>query len=205
MRSIQDIRKRYRCLSSEEKKDMRADIESMLDTFDDKMQKRADGWQPITPSAQEVGETFRTRIVDMALLSLVILDQERVREENEARYEEAVRTAVPKLKHVAVTNKPRIYTVTSIARNDSYGGTRTPVACNSFEEACKYVESNAMDLWEHSYMLVVIEANVPNHPYGIGLDAGGEEYWYRWNLDASKYEPIERPKVYEGVRCFGIG
>jgi hypothetical protein len=205
MKSIQDIRERYRRLPSEEKKDMRTDIQSMLERFDTLSQQQADSWQPITLSAQEIGEVFRTRIVDMALLSLVMLEQERVREENEARYEEAVRTAAPKLKHVAVTNKPRIYTVTSIARNDSLGGTRTPVACDSFEKAREYVESNAMDLWENSYMLVVIEGNVPNHPYGMGLDAAGEEYWYRWNVEANKYEPIEKPKAYESVVCFGIG
>jgi hypothetical protein len=200
------IGEKLRRMSQQEKQSMRADIERMIEEFKTKQQAKADSNEPVMLTAQEVGDIFRTRVMDMALLALLSLQRDRAESDTAERYEEAVRTAVPKEKHVAVvTDKPRIYAVTSIASRDVYGGTRTPVICDSFEAACEYVESNSMDLWENSYMLVVIEANVPNHPYGIGLDPAGEEYWYRWNLEANRYEPIEKPKEYEKTVCFGIG
>ncbi len=156
-------------------------------------------------NTSEVGRIILSRRVDLCILSLMTLQRVKVEVEEEGRFDEIVRTAVPKEKHVAGTKEPRLYAITSIAPK-RFGGTRTPVVCDSFDAACEYVENNSADLWENSYMLVVIEPNKPNYPYGMGLEREEMDgYWYRWNLQTNRYEPIEKPEEYKHTVCFGIG
>jgi len=97
----------------------------------------------------------------------------------------------------------RMYTVTTIASSERYGGMRTVALCRTFDRAKEIVESNEGDIWEFSYMLAVIEAVVPDELYGgLILD---EQYWYKWDLERKGYRPIECPPGRENVFGYGIG
>jgi len=96
-----------------------------------------------------------------------------------------------------------LYSITTIARNEKFGGTRTVAICTSLTTACRIVEGNHGDIWEHSYMLAVIEAVWPNALYG-GLK-GRDTYWYRWSVEKKAYEAIETPDAYQKRAGFGIG
>ena len=126
----------------------------------------------------------------------------------EKHYDEILASVVPKPvghvekplpEEVTKHNGTRVYAVTTIASSEWYGGTRTPVVCDSFEAARRIVEENQGDIWECSYMLVVIEAVVCNWLY-YNLD---ERYWYVWRED--HYEAIECPSEYENIIGWGIG
>jgi hypothetical protein len=92
----------------------------------------------------------------------------------------------------------RLYTVTTIAKSESYGGTRTVVVCDSFERSVEIVTTNEGDIYENSYELAVIEAILPNVLY----DYQEEEYWYRWD---DGYKPIQKPYALGMTVCWGIG
>lgn len=176
---------RLRSLSSEELQEMSGDIVKILSRL-----------SPNPPGAGKV------TLADICSLSLHLLRKVSVDNERRKEYDDIVRTAVRKERHEPITTEKRLYAVTTI----DYRGERTPVVCDNFEDACEYVESNSLDLWENSYMLAVIEPHKPNHPYMHGLAKEEMEgFWYRWNLDEGRYEPIEKPKAYEGTICFGIG
>ena len=96
---------------------------------------------------------------------------------------------------------PRLYTVTTIAPSARYGGTRTPGIFTSFERAREVVEGNLGDIWEHSYMLAVIEALHPDRLYSM-LD---EVYWYRWDGSEKRYRAIETPSEYAQTALQPIG
>lgn len=96
----------------------------------------------------------------------------------------------------------RLYGVTTIAASPRFGGTRTPVVCTTFERARIIVEQNEGDIWESSYMLVVIEAFASDELYS---QFSGEMYWYKWDPVAGRYRPIETPAAYENSIGFGIG
>lgn len=181
-----------RSLSEEELHRMYEDIERILSQL-----------QTLGLSdAEVIGKILMSRRMDVCSLSLHLLQKFKIEAARREEYDEIVRTAVRKEKHEPVTNEKRLYAVTTIGSR--FGDDRTPIVCDNFEDARAYVESNSMDLWENSYMLAVIEANLPNHPYGLGV-GDSEEYWYRWNLETSRYEPIEKPREYANTKCFGIG
>jgi hypothetical protein len=96
-----------------------------------------------------------------------------------------------------------LYSITTIAKNAKFGGSRTVCICDGFSRAKEIVETNEGDIWEHSYMLVVIEQFDANVLYG-GL---GEHpvFWYRWSVEDARYEAIETPTSYRDVTGFGIG
>jgi hypothetical protein len=133
------------------------------------------------------------------------------RTDEEKEFLEMVKACRPLEKHVQRTDRPdfgadegpRLYTVTTIAPSNRFGGTRTPVICNNFERAREIVEENEGDIWECSYYLAVIEAVIPNYLYGSSYIH--ERYWYRYNTDTERYEPIEMPERYENIYGFGIG
>jgi hypothetical protein len=98
-----------------------------------------------------------------------------------------------------------LYSITTIAKSAKFGGTRTVCVCDGFSRAKEIVETNEGDIWEHSYMLVVIEQFDANVLYG-GIGAGRHlTYWYRWSMENSCYEAIETPEQYRDVTGFGIG
>lgn len=122
------------------------------------------------------------------------------------KYNAAHAAAIVKEKHelMATDDEPRVYAVTSLGYK--WHDSRTPVVCDSLESADKYVMANDLDLFENSYLFVVVEANKLNYPYGLGIGVPEiNGYWYRWNFDKESYEPIEKPKEYESTICFGIG
>lgn len=105
----------------------------------------------------------------------------------------------------------RLYTVTTIAASDRFGGTRTVAVCATLKRAKTIVEKNMGDIYECSYMLVVIEAVVADWLYGGTLL---ENYWYKWYGPGGmkkgggykgSYKPIEIPEAYKNVFGFGIG
>lgn len=118
----------------------------------------------------------------------------RERTDQEKVYDELVASCVYKAEHVQTPetpeNKGRLYTVTMLAASPRFGGTRTPVICDSFERAVGIVKTNEGDIWETTYQLVVVEGILPNMLYGGDLN---ERYWFRWDLDADGYRPIARP------------
>lgn len=95
---------------------------------------------------------------------------------------------------------PRLYAVTTIASLPRYGGTRTPVVCDSFEAAKEIVETNMGDIYEYSYSLVVIEGVRPNRLYGCIFS---EQYWYRWDDGSKRYVAIETPPGWECISGHG--
>lgn len=100
----------------------------------------------------------------------------------------------------------RLYTVTTIAPCVRYGGTRTPVICDSFEVAKHYLDENLGNLFEFSYSLAVIEAVEANCLYSHL----NEVYWYMWvdNKDdpaEGDYRAIEVPPDSEGRTFQPIG
>lgn len=142
-------------------------------------------------------------------VAAALLQDPKLRTDEERRYDEVVKSCVPKPCTHSQLPAPegvskRLYTVTTIAASARYGGTRTPVVCDDFEVAREIVERNAGDIFETSYRLAVIEAVVPNQLYGGTLD---EQYWYRWDgpYETGRYVPVERPSAYEGTVGFGIG
>lgn len=103
------------------------------------------------------------------------------------------------------TSAKRLYAVTTLAPSRRYGGTRTPVVCDSFERAQEIVLTNEGDIFETSYHLVVIEASICNYLYSqIGLE---EQYWYVWEGDSRDggYKPIEIPEAHKCTIGWGIG
>lgn len=109
--------------------------------------------------------------------------------------------ATPHVQKISKHSASRMYTVTTIASSERYGGTRTPVICRTFERAVEIIEFNEGDIWECSYMLAVIEAVVPDELYGFC----DEQYWYKWDLQAGKYKPIECPPGREHIVGYAIG
>jgi hypothetical protein len=95
----------------------------------------------------------------------------------------------------------RLYSITTIVRSDVFSSTRCVCVCDNLERAREIVETNEGDIWECSYGLCVIEATACNCLYGY-MD---EQYWYRWNVVAKVYEPVEVPPGYEGAVGFGVG
>jgi hypothetical protein len=135
----------------------------------------------------------------------------RERTDAERAYDAITQSVVFKDAHVLLEDRrvseiagDKLYTVTTIASSARYGGTRTPVVCKTFERAKEIVEENEGDIFEYSYMLVVIEAVMADTLYGGSTD---EQYWYVWKGDGETggYVPIERPKAYKNTVGFGIG
>ena len=100
-----------------------------------------------------------------------------------------------------IENRRHLFAITTIAKSDKFGGTRTPVVCTTLARAKEIIETNEGDIWESSYMLAVIEAVVPDHLY----DYTHESYWYRWDLEKKCYEAIECPPEYKNTMGFGVG
>lgn len=143
----------------------------------------------------------------IAAVQAALFQDPRVRSPEEESYDEVLASCVLKPCGHVQKEKPadvetRLYSVTTIASSARYGGTRTPVVCDSFEAAREIVEGNHGDIWEHSYMLCVVEGHVPNRLYS----RLGEQYWYMWvGGREGGYRPIEVPDRYRNSFGFGIG
>jgi RNA ligase (TIGR02306 family) len=94
-----------------------------------------------------------------------------------------------------------IWAVTTLAQSQRCGGTRTPVICSTFKQATEIVDNNHGDIYEHSYLLVVIEAIRVDRLYGAVL---GESFWYAWFADEG-YKPIETPEEFRNTFGHGVG
>lgn len=148
--------------------------------------------------------------LDFAAHAAVEAKRKKVRSSQEKHYDKMLRDCVEipgGHTQKESEEKKRLYTVTTIASSPTYGGTRTPVICDDWKRANQIVLSNACDIWEYSYMIVVIEAVLPNQLYGGFLR---EQYWYKWfgpkkNMASGGYRAIETPKDYQNTCGFGIG
>lgn len=69
-----------------------------------------------------------------------------------------------------------------------------------FEDAEKTLEHNTFDLFEGIYDFAVIE-EIPEGCYSFVEN----DWWYRFNKENKKYESIERPDEFRGIRNFSIG
>lgn len=96
----------------------------------------------------------------------------------------------------------RLFTLTTLAASDRYGGTRCVAVYDNFKFAQRCVLKNCGDIWETTYDLAVIEVIHANSLYGGFTN---EQYWYRWNRRKKGYEPIERPDRYKQTVGFGVG
>jgi len=133
------------------------------------------------------------------------------RSEEEKAYDELLKTCVPKPEgHIRSTNDiGYLFTVTTIASSQRYGGTRTPIICSSFDRAKEYVENNYGDLFECSYALAVIEVVVVDHLYNGDIP---DKYWYKWSKsfdsdsdDDGYYQAIETPEAFKDRTFQPIG
>jgi hypothetical protein len=134
-------------------------------------------------------------------------------DERDAFTDEMLKTCVPKSGPHVQRPMPdgwtqRLYTVTTKARNEKYGGTRTVCVCDSFERARQIIETNEGDIEERSYHFAIIEAVCPNVLYAYS----GEAYWYLWREydfvnqgGYGQFEPIEPPPWMANIVGFGIG
>jgi len=101
----------------------------------------------------------------------------------------------------------RLYSVTTLASSERYGGKRTVAVCTSFERAKQMVEENEGDIFELSYCLAVIEGIAADCLYGgTPWALENEQYWYVWKGDQDgSYRAIEVPAAYENCINIGIG
>ena len=105
--------------------------------------------------------------------------------------------------------KDKIYTrkdIRTYFRNKE--GNRTPGYFFKLEEAIKYVEMNAMDIYEGSYKHVVIEAMREGfYPITEQVDGNKEEIWFEWqgSWDEGGYKRIEKPESTKCIVNWGIG
>lgn len=121
-------------------------------------------------------------------------------------YRSARANARPIERHNCASVEGHIYTVTTIAGGEAYGGTRTVCACSTFAKADELIRGNYGGLFECSYGIAVIEAIPLDSLYG-GAFGTPETYWYTWTGDARDgcYVPIETPAEYADECGFGIG
>lgn len=140
-----------------------------------------------------------------------------VRSDGEKTYDEALAATVLKPGgHVRTpttesAGSPCGFTVTTIASSARFGGTRTVVIADSFEEAVKALTESGGYFWEHSYMLAVVESFLMNQAYGGFVR---ERYWFRFETGErdeagrfadGRYVAIEEPPGFERVGEFGVG
>lgn len=87
-------------------------------------------------------------------------------------------------------------------------GSRTPGYFFKLEDAIKYVEMNAMDIYEGCYKHVVIEAMREGfYPIPEHIDGDQEEVWFEWkgSWDDGGYERIEKPESTKSACNWGLG
>lgn len=125
------------------------------------------------------------------------------RSEEEKAYDELLKTCVlkPEGHTRSSLDQGYIFTVTTIAPSQRYGGTRTPMVCSSFDVAREYIENNIGDLYEYSYSLAVIEIIVVDHLYNGDIK---DSYWYKW-IDKIGYQAIETPESFKNRTFQPIG
>lgn len=93
-----------------------------------------------------------------------------------------------------------MYTVTTIARTEEVGGTRTVAFTTTLKRAKEIVETNEGDLYEMSYRWAVIEEAWADNLYGIGTRKA-TQWWYQWKSEGKDpngwplghYEALESP------------
>ena len=71
---------------------------------------------------------------------------------------------------------------------------------DNFDDAQRCVIENCMDLHEYLYEYAVIEY-IPTgiHPFREF------EYWYKFNHDTKKFDPIKKPEAFKEICNFALG
>lgn len=89
--------------------------------------------------------------------------------------------------------------ITTITNLEEFN-TRTVGWFNDYDEAEKIVLENQCDLWETIYDYAVIDWI----PKGLYQSDGGY-FWFKFNIETSKYELVDCPKGFENIIGIGIG
>lgn len=71
------------------------------------------------------------------------------------------------------------------------------------DDAIEAVLSNRCDMWETIYNYVIIE-KVYEGMYGSAT-YGSETWWFKWNKELGKYEPMEQPEFTKVFCGFTMG
>jgi hypothetical protein len=100
-----------------------------------------------------------------------------------------------------------MYFITTIAHlpegeYKDMGDRRCVGYCYTFEGANIIVTENRGDIWETIYDYCVIE-KVESGIYKYAF--GEDRKFYKFNLNARKYEPIDEPEEFKNVTGLGIG
>lgn len=96
-----------------------------------------------------------------------------------------------------------IYVVITVRVNDIKEWTTRAVGWfPTFEEAKEIITDNIGDIYEAGYYKYALIEQTPP-----GLYSWKQEWWFEWEGDFQdgKYEPIEKPELFEHVVCFGLG
>jgi hypothetical protein len=154
----------------------------------------------------------------LASVAAALSQDPRVRTEAEQEYDKAFENSV--LKPEGHTEKPlspdfkgkRAYTLTTIASSVRYGGTRTVMILETFDEAVEAISGDRGEFWwEYSYGFAVIESFAMGYAYG-GFHR--DQYWFRYDkgerhedgrFHDGKYVAIETPPEFEHVGQFAVG
>ena len=94
-----------------------------------------------------------------------------------------------------------IYTITTVCTEKNYRNTRCVGWVSENDEAYDIVTNNHGDIAESGYYQYAIIEQM-----GEGLYyTPKEEFWFEWNADTKKYDPIDTPKEFKNVTGFGMG
>lgn len=103
-----------------------------------------------------------------------------------------------------------IYTITTIERlefDENYYCKHGDIRCVGFyydkESAEEAVKENCCDIWEYLYDYAVIEQTPPG-VYGTS-SSGYERWFYKFNQEIKRYEPITEPECVTHIYALGIG
>jgi len=94
-----------------------------------------------------------------------------------------------------------IYTITTIRAVENVRNVRCVGWAQNDLSAVNIVTNNYGDINESGYYRYAVIEKI-----GTGLYCTPEEeFWFEWNNDKGKYEPIRKPKEFENVVNFGMG
>ena len=96
----------------------------------------------------------------------------------------------------------KFYFITAFASYDMFGThtSRCWGFYNNFIDADIVVRNNITDLWEYTYDYIVIEE------YEMGISNVTLERWfYKFNKETKKYEPMDEPEALKHYSGFAIG
>ena len=95
-------------------------------------------------------------------------------------------------------NKKPIYIITSV-EGKLGGSCRCWRFFHLLKDAKMCVKENRGEMNECFYEYLIIE-EINEKMYNLN-----KEYWYRWQNKDRKWIEVEKPEIFKGVICFGMG